>query len=89
MTNILLMEFSEISQILIMDTKILIKILTMTQMTKNMQQNLGAIKVKLSTADMAELETGFASIGVFGDRAPENLKAAEGPTKRIKLTANQ
>ena len=39
-----------------------------------MQENLGAAKVKLSAADMNELETGFASIGVFGDRAPENLK---------------
>jgi hypothetical protein len=41
-----------------------------------MQENIGAAKVELSTADMNELETGFASIGVFGDRAPANLKEA-------------
>ena len=41
-----------------------------------MQENLGAARVKLSAADIAELETGFANIGVFGDRAPENLKGS-------------
>ncbi len=41
-----------------------------------MQENTGAAKVKLSAADIQELETGFKSIGVFGDRAPENLKAS-------------
>ena len=41
-----------------------------------MQENLGAAKVKLSATDMNELETGFTSIGVFGDRAPESLKEA-------------
>ena len=47
-----------------------------TRLIPNMQENLGAANVKLSPADMAELETGFAAIGVFGDRAPENLKEA-------------
>lgn len=47
-----------------------------TRLIPHMQENLGAAKVKLSAADIAELETGFASIGVFGDRAPENLKAS-------------
>jgi aryl-alcohol dehydrogenase-like predicted oxidoreductase len=47
-----------------------------TRLISNMQENLGAAKVKLSTADMLELETGFANIGVFGDRAPANLKEA-------------
>ena len=47
-----------------------------TRLIPNMQENIGAAKVKLSTADMNELEAGFANIGVFGDRAPENLKAS-------------
>jgi aryl-alcohol dehydrogenase-like predicted oxidoreductase len=47
-----------------------------TRLIPNMQENLGAAKVKLSAADMAELENGFASIGVFGDRAPSGLKEA-------------
>jgi aryl-alcohol dehydrogenase-like predicted oxidoreductase len=47
-----------------------------TRFIPNMQENIGAAKVELSTADMNELETGFASIGVFGDRAPANLKEA-------------
>lgn len=47
-----------------------------TRFIPNMEENLGAAKVKLSDADMNELETGFASIGVFGDRAPVNLKQA-------------
>lgn len=37
-------------------------------------ENLGAAKVKLSAFELRKLETGFASIGVFGDRAPANLK---------------
>jgi hypothetical protein len=41
-----------------------------------MQENTGAAKVKLTAADMNELETGFSVIGVFGDRAPANLKSA-------------
>ncbi|HPG07141.1 MAG TPA: aldo/keto reductase [Saprospiraceae bacterium] len=47
-----------------------------TRLIPHMQENLGAAKVKLSAADIAELEAGFASIGVFGDRAPENLKVS-------------
>ena len=47
-----------------------------TRLIPHMQENLGGAKVKLSADDMNELETGFASIGVFGDRAPSNLKEA-------------
>ena len=47
-----------------------------TRLIPHMQENLGAAKVKLSADDMNELEKGFVSIGVFGDRAPENLKAS-------------
>jgi aryl-alcohol dehydrogenase-like predicted oxidoreductase len=47
-----------------------------TRLIPNMLENLGASKVKLSATDMADLETGFASIGVFGDRAPASLKAS-------------
>jgi len=47
-----------------------------TRLIPHMQENLGASKVKLSAADMNELETGFTAIGVFGDRAPANLKAS-------------
>ncbi len=45
-----------------------------TRLINHMQENMGAVKVKLSAADIKELETGFASTGVFGDRAPERLK---------------
>ena len=47
-----------------------------TRLIPHMQENLGAAKVKLSADDVNELEKGFTSIGVFGDRAPENLKAS-------------
>ncbi len=47
-----------------------------TRIISHMQENTSAAKVKLSTNDVQELETGFNSIGVFGDRAPEGLKAA-------------
>jgi diketogulonate reductase-like aldo/keto reductase len=47
-----------------------------TRLIPNMQENLGAARVRLSTADMNELETGFGNTGVFGDRAPANLKGA-------------
>jgi aryl-alcohol dehydrogenase-like predicted oxidoreductase len=47
-----------------------------TRLIPNMQENLGAARVKLSAADINELEIGFAAIGVFGDRAPANLKEA-------------
>ena len=47
-----------------------------TRLIPHQQENLGAAQVKLSAADMKELETGFMAIGVFGDRAPENLKAS-------------
>jgi len=47
-----------------------------TRLIPHMQENLDAVKVKLSPDDLNELETGFAYMGVFGDRAPENLKAS-------------
>lgn len=47
-----------------------------TRLIPHMQENIGATNVKLSAADMNELENGFASIGVFGDRAPAQLKEA-------------
>lgn len=47
-----------------------------TRLIPHMQENIGATKVKLTTADLNELENGFASIGVFGDRAPAPLKEA-------------
>lgn len=47
-----------------------------TRLIPHMQENLGAARVTLSAADLNELETGFTLIGVFGDRAPANLKEA-------------
>lgn len=47
-----------------------------TRLIPHMQENIGAAKVKLTPADFNELENGFASIGVFGDRAPTPLKEA-------------
>lgn len=47
-----------------------------TRLIPHMQENLGAVNVKLSASDVQELETGFAAIGVVGDRAPEGLKAS-------------
>lgn len=42
----------------------------------HMQENMGAVKVKLSENDINELETSFKEISLYGDRAPENLKAS-------------
>ncbi|WP_245588122.1 aldo/keto reductase [Algoriphagus terrigena] len=47
-----------------------------TRLIPHMQENIGAANVKLSAADLNELENGFTSIGVFGDRAPAQLKEA-------------
>ena len=47
-----------------------------TRLIPNMKENIGAAKVKLSATDISELETAFTNIGVFGDRAPANLKEA-------------
>lgn len=47
-----------------------------TRLIPHMQENLGAVNVKLSASDINELESGFASIEVVGDRAPEGLKAS-------------
>lgn len=47
-----------------------------TRVIHHMKENTGAINVKLSANDVSKLENEFASIGVFGDRAPANLKAS-------------
>lgn len=47
-----------------------------TRFIPHMLENTGAIHMKLSGSDMQELETEFKAIGVFGDRAPEGLKAS-------------
>ncbi len=47
-----------------------------TRLIPHLQENIGAANVKLSAADLNELENGFASIGVFGDRATAQLKEA-------------
>ena len=58
-----------------------------TRLIPHMQENLGAAKVKLSADDVNELEKGFTSIGVFGDRAPENLKASHDIGTSIDTTS--
>ena len=47
-----------------------------TRLISHMQENMGAANLKLSADDVNELEKGFNAIGVFGDRAPANLKAS-------------
>jgi aryl-alcohol dehydrogenase-like predicted oxidoreductase len=47
-----------------------------TRIISHMQENMRAVNVKLSENDINELETRFTKIGVYGDRAPENLKAS-------------
>ncbi len=47
-----------------------------TRLIPHMQENIGAVKINLSADDIRELETGFDTIGVFGDRAPAQLKEA-------------
>ncbi|UMY66575.1 MULTISPECIES: aldo/keto reductase [unclassified Flavobacterium] len=39
-------------------------------------ENIGAVGVKLTSEDMAELETAFSHVQVFGKRAPEAIAAA-------------
>lgn len=41
-----------------------------------MKENTDAHKVILKDDDINELETVFATLGVFGNRAPEGLKAS-------------
>lgn len=45
-----------------------------TRKIAHMQENTNAVKVNLSESDLQKLETRFAAIGVFGDRAPARLK---------------
>ncbi|SDM76987.1 Tat (twin-arginine translocation) pathway signal sequence [Catalinimonas alkaloidigena] len=47
-----------------------------TRNVAHLQENRGAVAVKLTAQDLQELETGFARLGVFGDRAPARLKAS-------------
>lgn len=47
-----------------------------TRLIPHQEENLEASQVKLTNSDMIELENGFNSIGVFGDRAPAGLKAS-------------
>ncbi|SKB59465.1 aldo/keto reductase [Macellibacteroides fermentans] len=42
----------------------------------HMRENTDAHKVILQTSDIDELESGFAAMEVFGNRAPEGLKAS-------------
>jgi aryl-alcohol dehydrogenase-like predicted oxidoreductase len=44
-----------------------------TTKLKHLEENLGALKVQLSTADVKEIDDGFVSIKVQGARAPEEL----------------
>lgn len=47
-----------------------------TRIPGHMKENTGARLIKLSEAQVLELEQGFSEIGVFGDRAPAPLKAS-------------
>jgi aryl-alcohol dehydrogenase-like predicted oxidoreductase len=40
------------------------------------KENFEAVEVKLTAADMQELETAFSKVKVFGNRAPESIAAA-------------
>jgi aryl-alcohol dehydrogenase-like predicted oxidoreductase len=44
-----------------------------TTKLNHLEENLGALKVQLSAADIKEIDDGFASIKVQGARAPEAL----------------
>lgn len=45
-----------------------------TRIIKNMKENTASVHIKLSQSDISELENGFKSLTIFGDRAPQNLK---------------
>lgn len=45
-----------------------------TRLISHLDENLGAVKIKLSQNDIIELEEGFSANEVFGNRAPERLK---------------
>lgn len=47
-----------------------------TRIINHMKENRAAADIRLTPDDMTELERGFLSTGVFGDRAPEGLKAS-------------
>lgn len=46
-----------------------------TTKLNHLEENLGALRVHLSEADVAEIETGFARIGVQGTRFPPEILA--------------
>lgn len=46
-----------------------------TTKLKHLEENLGALKIQLTTTDVAEIEKGFAQIGVKGDRFPPEILA--------------
>ena len=47
-----------------------------TRNVTHLKENTAATNVKLTTEDLADLAEGFVRTGVFGDRAPEHLKAS-------------
>ncbi len=46
-----------------------------TTKLEHLEENLGALQVKLTADDFREIEEGFAKIQIHGDRAPEDLLA--------------
>lgn len=46
-----------------------------TTKIKHLEENLGALHVHLTATDMAEIENGFAKIGVQGARFPAEVLA--------------
>ena len=46
-----------------------------TRRIKNFDENLGALSVKLSAADLAEIEKVFPAAAVSGTRYPEQMMA--------------
>ena len=47
-----------------------------TTRLEHLEEDLGAVEVELTADDLAEVEDGFASIGVQGARMPEELREA-------------
>lgn len=46
-----------------------------TTKIKHLEENLGALQIQLTEADITEIEGGFAKIGVVGDRFPPEVLA--------------
>jgi aryl-alcohol dehydrogenase-like predicted oxidoreductase len=49
-----------------------------TTKLKRLQENLGAVHVELTAADLSEIETASAKIPVEGERYPEHLEKMTG-----------